>query len=238
METVGRGAGVLIADDRADIRALLAARLGLDPALQVVGEATNGAEAIAKVAELQPAALVLDLQMPVMSGEEAIPILRSVAPELRIVVFSAFVGVQQNLCGCECPDAEIAKGGDLKMLVGELRRLLDCPPEDVLEVDLGLLNLSPAAQAVASWRRLSIDIRATTPTGQATADLLALMGVFLSVGEQVRCAAAEGLEVRQLRFATRRPAAVSARRALDALHSDVATALDPLRGPLLAGLPV
>ena len=111
MEVAGRGARVLIADDKADIRTLIAARLGLDPRLEVVGEASNGAEAITKVGELRPAALILDLQMPVMSGEEAIPILRSLAPDLRILVFSAYVGVEKDLSGSWSPDAEIAKGG-------------------------------------------------------------------------------------------------------------------------------
>src|SRR5207245_5303050 len=124
MGIAGRGAGVLIADDKADIRMLLAARLGLEPELEVVGEASNGAEAITKVGELHPAALILDLQMPVMSGEEAIPILRSLAPDLRILVFSAYVGVEKDLSGSWRPDAEIAKGGDLRLLVEEVHRLL------------------------------------------------------------------------------------------------------------------
>src|SRR5205823_12230294 len=128
---------VLIADDKADIRNLLMARLRLDPQLEVVGEASNGAEVITKVGELNPTALILDLQMPVMSGEEAIPILRSLAPQLRIVAFSAYIGVEKDLSGSWCPDAEIAKGGDLRLLVQEVHRLLDGLPDDVLEIDLG-----------------------------------------------------------------------------------------------------
>ena len=69
-------ARVLVVDDKADIRRLLVTRLGLDPHLEVVGEAANGVEAIARVRELAPEVLILDLQMPVMTGQEVIPIVR------------------------------------------------------------------------------------------------------------------------------------------------------------------
>jgi len=237
MEVAGRGARVLIADDKADIRTLIAARLGLDPRLEVVGEASNGAEAITKVGELRPAALILDLQMPVMSGEEAIPILRSLAPDLRILVFSAYVGVEKDLSGSWSPDAEIAKGGDLRLLVEEVHRLLAGLPEDVLEIDVGVLETASAQAAAGHWARLAPEIREITPAGGATADLLALTGIFLSLGEQVRCAAAQGLCSCHVRVATRRAAAQGARRALAVLQPEVATEIEPLRDRLLAVLP-
>jgi DNA-binding NarL/FixJ family response regulator len=233
----GRGSRVLIADDKADIRKLLSDRLDLDPSLEVVGEASNGAEAITKVSELRPAALILDLQMPVMSGEEAIPILRSLDPELRILAFSAYVGVQEALFGSWRPDAEIAKGSDLRLLVQEIHRLLAGRPEDVMEFELGVFEIGVATHALASWSRLHQEVRGVTPGGSATADLLALTGVFLSLGEQVRRASALGLAESQLRLATRRLAAQGARRALEALEPEVALDLGPLHAGLLAALP-
>jgi DNA-binding NarL/FixJ family response regulator len=231
--TAGRHGRVLIADDKADIRNLLIARLRLDPELEVVGEASNGAEVITKVGELNPAALILDLQMPVMSGEEAIPILRSLAPELRIVAFSAFVGVQDGLRGSLCPDAEVAKGGDLKQLVQAVHSLLADRPDDVMEVELGVFETGLARHLVANWSRLHPDIRAATPAGGPTADLLALTGVFLSLGEQVQRASAQALTDAQLRLSTRRATAQGSRRALAVLEPAVASALDPLHSRLL-----
>jgi DNA-binding NarL/FixJ family response regulator len=224
---------VLIADDKADIRNLLMARLQLDPQLEVVGEASNGAEVITKVGELNPTALILDLQMPVMSGEEAIPILRSLAPELRIVAFSAFVGVQEGLRGSWCPDAEIAKGGDLKDLIQAVHRLLADRPDDVIELEIGGFEIGLARHLVASWSGLEQDIRAATPPGGQTADLLALTGVFLSLREQVQRASAQALTASQLRLSTRRATAQGSRRALVALEPAVARALDPLHSRLL-----
>jgi CheY-like chemotaxis protein len=229
---------VLIADDKADIRNLLMARLRLDPQLEVVGEASNGAEVITKVGELNPAALILDLQMPVMRGEEAIPILRSLAPELRILVFSAYIGMEQDLSGSWCPDAEIAKGGDLRLLVQEVHRLLDGLPKDVLEIDLRTLDLRPAAAAAARWNEIAPSLRETACPGGPTADLLALSGIFLNLGRQLHCAAAQGLSTSHIRIATRRAAAQGARRALVGLHEERAAELEPLRERLLGGLPL
>jgi CheY-like chemotaxis protein len=237
MGIAGRGARVLIADDKPDIRTLLAARLGLDPRLEVVGEASNGAEAIMKVGQLNPAALILDLQMPVMSGEEAIPILRSLAPELRILVFSAYVGVEKDLSGSWCPDAEIAKGGDLRLLLQEVHRLLDDRPGDVLQLDLGVLEIAAAASAVATWTRRGPEIRDAAPPGGARADLLALTGIFLTLGDQVHAAACRRLDACELRVVTRSAAACGAKRALQALEMELASELDPLHSSLLAVLP-
>ena len=78
---------VLIVDDNPDIRYLTRVTIESD-SLEVVGEATNGAEALSIVEELQPDAVVLDLRMPVMDGIEAARILRYRFPDLRIVVMS------------------------------------------------------------------------------------------------------------------------------------------------------
>src|SRR5207302_2531138 len=137
-------ARVLVVDDKSDIRRLLVTRLGLDPDLEVVGEAANGGEAIARVRELAPEVVVLDLQMPVMSGEEVIPIVRSVEPRARIVVFSAYVGVQSQLEGSGRPEAEIAKGTDLKVLITEIHRVLDSPLDGIVRVALGDLDVDAA----------------------------------------------------------------------------------------------
>ncbi len=78
---------VLIVDDNADIRYLTRVTIESD-SCQVVGEATNGAEAISVAEELQPDAVVLDLRMPLMDGIEAARILRYRFPDLRIIVMS------------------------------------------------------------------------------------------------------------------------------------------------------
>ena len=81
---------VVVADDDADIRAMLLAMLELD-GYEVVGEASDGDEAIEVVAAALPDLVILDLHMPRMSGLDALPQLTEVAPDSTIVVLSAFV---------------------------------------------------------------------------------------------------------------------------------------------------
>jgi DNA-binding NarL/FixJ family response regulator len=80
---------VLICDDSAQIRELL--RVVVEQGgNQVVGEAANGREAIAKAEERQPDVVLLDLSMPVMDGLEALPEIQRAAPAARVVVLSGF----------------------------------------------------------------------------------------------------------------------------------------------------
>jgi CheY-like chemotaxis protein len=228
-------ARILVVDDKPDIRRLLVTRLGLEPAFQVVGEAANGVEAIAGVRELAPEVVVLDLQMPVMSGEEAIPIIRSLEPRARIVVFSAYVGVQTQLEGSGRPDVEIAKGTDLKVLVTEIHRVLGSPLDDVVGVALGELDVDEASQACQRWNQLSQEVRAATP-GPVPTDLLALVGVFVAMGDRLDGASRDGRPTIDLDFSTRRDAALAAHRALGALDQETSAMLDPIHGRLVAAL--
>lgn len=230
-------ARVLIVDDKPDIRSIVATRLRIEPAFEVVGEAANGAEAMARVGELKPHVMILDLQMPVMSGEEVIPILRSLAPELRIVVFSAYAGAERRLSVAEQPDAEIRKGTGLKPLVQGLQGLVAAPPQDLVEVDLGVLEVECAVRAGHQWARLSPSVREVAMEQGKAADFFALVGVFLALGERLQLAARSASDSANLRFTTRRGAALAARRALSTLAQQDGALLEPLRSRLLAALP-
>lgn len=62
---------VLLADDQSLIRAALGSLVGNQPDLEVVGEAMNGAEAVALSATLLPDVVLMDIRMPVLDGIEA-----------------------------------------------------------------------------------------------------------------------------------------------------------------------
>jgi DNA-binding NarL/FixJ family response regulator len=81
---------VLLADDTPDIRRLLRLNLELDGRFEIVGEAADGAEAVALASSLRPDAVVLDLAMPVMDGLQAIPVILESSPASRILVLSGF----------------------------------------------------------------------------------------------------------------------------------------------------
>jgi DNA-binding NarL/FixJ family response regulator len=82
--------GVLICDDSESLRELLRAVVGSRPGLRVVGEATDGNEAISEAERLQPNVILLDLAMPRRTGLEALLELGRVAPDARIIVFTGF----------------------------------------------------------------------------------------------------------------------------------------------------
>jgi len=230
-------ARVLIVDDKPDIRSIVATRLRIEPPFEVVGEAANGAEAMARVGEVKPHVMILDLQMPVMSGEEVIPILRSLAPQLRIVVFSAYAGAERRLSAAEQPDAEIRKGTGLKPLVQELHRLVETAPVDLVDVDLGLLEVSCAVQAGHHWSRLNPAVREAAVERGAAADFFALVGVFLALAEPLQLAARSQLATSNVCFMSRIGAGSAARRALAAIGEPESALLEPLRSRLLAALP-
>jgi CheY-like chemotaxis protein len=228
---------VLIVDDKADIRSIVATRLRIEPGFEVVGEAANGAEAIARVGELKPAVMILDLQMPVMSGEEVIPILRSLAPALRILVFSAYAGADKRLRRSERPDAEVRKGTGLTPLVKELHVLVERAPADLVRVDLGILDIELALRASHAWARLNPAVQETAVERGTRPDFLALVGVFLALGEPLTTASASGLPTGTVCFTTRLEAGRAARRGLMAIQEADAALLEPLRARLLAALP-
>ena len=63
---------VLVVDDSRPVRGLIRALLESDPGIRVVGEAADGAEALAGVLKLKPDVVTMDIEMPVMGGLEAI----------------------------------------------------------------------------------------------------------------------------------------------------------------------
>jgi DNA-binding NarL/FixJ family response regulator len=78
----------MLADDHDVVRQGLAALLSEEGTIQVVGEATNGHEAVALAAQLHPDVVVMDVLMPVMSGEEATRRIKQDLPQVRIVSLS------------------------------------------------------------------------------------------------------------------------------------------------------
>jgi len=79
---------VLVVDDSVVIRRLVSDLLAADPAIEVVGTAQNGRVSLAKVAELKPDVVTMDIEMPDMNGIQAVKELRRTNPRLPIIMFS------------------------------------------------------------------------------------------------------------------------------------------------------
>ena len=125
---------LLIVDDaprsRAGLRALLAT-LELDilqepqggprPRVEVVGEATNGQEALRLVEERRPDLILMDARMPVMDGLEATQLIKARWPEVKVVILTMYPAYRAEA---------LAAGADAVLVKG-------CPPEKLLEAILG-----------------------------------------------------------------------------------------------------
>ncbi|MFK7843654.1 MAG: response regulator [Rhodothermales bacterium] len=81
---------VLLADDHPPLRAGMRARLEQEDDITVIGEATNGKEALALAKSLQPHLLVLDMEMPEMTGLEVATRLKDDGEAVRVLVLSAY----------------------------------------------------------------------------------------------------------------------------------------------------
>ena len=80
---------ILITDDHGVVRQGLRMFLSLDPDIQVVGEASDGREALAMARELEPDVVLMDLLMPVMDGISATEAIRSELPDVEVIALTS-----------------------------------------------------------------------------------------------------------------------------------------------------
>lgn len=90
---------VVLVDDHQIVRRELRSILDSDPRFQVVGEATNGTEALRVVAEQQPSVVLLDLKLPDMSGTEVCRRIVQAYPGAVVLILTAFID-QALLAAC------------------------------------------------------------------------------------------------------------------------------------------
>ncbi|HEY1755544.1 MAG TPA: response regulator transcription factor [Bryobacteraceae bacterium] len=83
---------VLTVDDHALLRDGIAALIGNQADMELVGEASNGREAIEAFRQHRPDVTLMDLQMPEMGGIDALSAIRGEFPEARIIVLTTYAG--------------------------------------------------------------------------------------------------------------------------------------------------
>ena len=79
---------VLIVDDAVVVRSRVSKLLSSDPELEVVGVAANGHIALAKIPQVNPDVVILDVEMPEMNGLETLAAIRQTYPCLPVIMFS------------------------------------------------------------------------------------------------------------------------------------------------------
>ena len=154
---------IVLVDDQVLIREGLRILLPLQGNLEIVGEASNGNEAIAVVQHTQPDVVLMDVRMPLLDGVAATRALRELAPQCRILLLTTF------------DDNEYVFEG---LRAGAAGYLLKDTPSDKLAEAIrtvargdSFLQPSIAAKVVAEFARLS----ALPPKPQAMPAPLALV---------------------------------------------------------------
>jgi CheY-like chemotaxis protein len=109
----------LLVDDNPDVRYLTRVTIE-SPACAIVGEASNGAEALEIVEEVRPDVVVMDMKMPIMDGLEATKILKYRFPDLEVIIVS---GSDDPVSNKELLDAGASASIDKDKLEDLLLRL-------------------------------------------------------------------------------------------------------------------
>jgi DNA-binding NarL/FixJ family response regulator len=82
--------GVVVADDQATVRAGFRLLINSEPGLTVVGEAANGAEAVAVARQAAPDVVLMDIRMPVLDGIEATRRITAAGPTPKVLILTTF----------------------------------------------------------------------------------------------------------------------------------------------------
>jgi len=88
---------ILVVDDHPMLREGIVAIIEAQPDMTVVGEGSDGAEAVTLYAQLKPDVILMDIQMPELDGVQAIERVRALSPSAAIIVLTTYPGDAQAL---------------------------------------------------------------------------------------------------------------------------------------------
>jgi DNA-binding NarL/FixJ family response regulator len=117
---------VFIVDDNPVVRDIVRGVFEELPEFRVCGEAENGKQAIDRLQWLKPGpdVIVLDLSMPDMNGLDTGRALKRLAPDIPVILFTAYIGVPEEDLKSSGIAAQVSKGEPVEVLVGVARGLL------------------------------------------------------------------------------------------------------------------
>jgi NarL family two-component system response regulator LiaR len=163
---------ILITDDHAVVRHGLRALIATEPDMELVGEATDGVEAVDLALQLKPDVILMDMAMPRKTGLEAIIDIMRTNPQARILVLTSFAEDEQVF-----PAIKAGAAGYL---------LKDTAPRELLQairdVQNGLVSLHPtiARKLVGELKRPADLPPAPDPLTEREVQVLALVARGLS----------------------------------------------------------
>ena len=175
---------VLIADDHTIVRAGLAALLGTEKDLEIVGQAKNGIEAVQETARLHPDVVIMDLMMPKKDGVEATAEIVAKSPNSKVILLTTF-GTSDGIAHALRNGAKgaILKNADNAQLATAIRKVakggeyISADIRQQLSVDPPIPELTPRQK----------DILASLIRGLTDRDIARQLGIRQDgVNEHVR----------------------------------------------------
>ncbi len=153
---------VLLADDQALFREGIRTLLSVQPDIEVVGEASDGEEAIQLAAKLRPAVVLMDLQMPRLDGVEATRLLRDLVPNCRVIVLTTFEDDEYVFAGLRAGAVGyLLKDTSAEALVQAIRAAVRGE---------SFIQPSVAAKVVAEFSRLADQVPRAEPLAESLSD--------------------------------------------------------------------
>ena len=117
---------VYLVDDQTMIRAALRSLLGDGPDLEIVGDSGDARAAVDEIGALRPDVVLLDISMPGLSGLDALPMIRKVAPDARVIMLTHHEGhafVEQALrLGADGYVSKDSEPEELRLAIDAVRR--------------------------------------------------------------------------------------------------------------------
>ena len=114
---------ILVVDDMPHVRQDLVTLLTLAGGIQVVGEASDGSEAIRQAQLLQPDAVLMDLEMPVLDGYTATRQIKKACPGSRVIALTVHSYAEARAMAAEAGvDDFVVKGAPLETLMKAIQR--------------------------------------------------------------------------------------------------------------------
>jgi two-component system response regulator DesR len=154
---------VMLAEDQRMVRGALAALLGLEADLEVVGEASGGVEAVEVAARTRPDVVLLDIEMPDRDGLSAAPQIRAAAPDCKIMILTTFGRPGYLRRAMEAgASAFLVKDGPAQELAAAIRRVV--AGERVIDPALAAAALSAGPNPLSPRERDVLDAAADGST--------------------------------------------------------------------------
>ena len=175
---------ILLADDHRLVRDGLEAVLAKEPGLTVVGAADDGEEAVAKVAELRPDVVVMDVSMPGSSGIEATRRIMAASREARVIALSMHADCRYVQAMLEAGAAGyLLKNAASDELVRAIRAVADGKIYVSQGLDVGARGGGPQSTELTSREREVVQLLAE---GRTSRDAATHLGVATSTVETHR----------------------------------------------------